>query len=1229
MATMSGDADVTLEHGWLHLADLEFGRPVQGGWDQARVLDAVLRDVMERVGSRQLPAPRQVFITGNLTHAATADQFERAGEWLARLGEAIGVVPAQVFTVPGPSDVQADDPTTARLVEGVRDGINDLDDVMASKSGRAQLAARQGNYRAFDQRRRGAATGEGELWWSRRAWEGDLRLRVCGFNSVLVSTRDDRGKLRVGYKQLKQLLTIGPESTELVIALSHHPAFGNWLDEEDEFVARLGAAAHLHLHNRTVDGGAEMPGATASRGCLHIGVGLVHATDQAPASAPEGFVYNFCSVVRGSEGQALLRVWSRSWSRGQYFRNGRLHGGAYTDYPLTVLLASSPVGSREAPLRRRESHVAEVGLKTTANERAESPAMRHEHDAPVGAARPNSATSEGAESLATRHEHDAPVGAARPKSATSEGAESPATRYGHDAPLGAARPKSATSERVGSPATRHGHDASVGAVRPKSTSNEGAESRATRRGQAAPAVVVRPKMAANERAELPATRRGHDAPDVVAWSKTVNERGEPPAARGGTDIHEVQAGRDIGIQQGDNQELQAGRDITYNYNHQTVHVQDRSSPQKIALNALATVVIFALPILAVTLVAMFMEPSPELLIYTFAALLIAGGIVAFIRTEKTVFPTISLLAGVMTMGHRYLMAVFAAGTVTAVYSEPKVQASIDEILTGKPPATPVEPGPKEQLPTCAPGEGHVNGVCTRRACGGGMQRADDGSCVCPAGQEPWNRRCVLVCDGGKQRADDGKCTCPAGQEPWDGVCVPECVGGTLRTMEGGCACPDGQDLWNGGCIPKCEGGTQRTVEGACVCPEGQVLIVGVCQVPCAVERQRPDGTCGCPEGQVDDGEKCRVVCEGGKVRSGKCVCPAKTESWTMGCRAPCTGGQERAASGECVCPTGTEPWRSDCLESCRGGTHRHVDGTCRCPGVQELTSIGCSDPCEGGKQRTADGKCACPSGWEESAAGTCACPNGLQPLGRTCVIVCPEDEEVSSQDACFCPADREWVGRICKFKCDPGTGRDSDGECVAMTCPSSMAFIAGGMFDGHPVVNFCMDITEVTVAACDGKCGAQVYDANDNQLKLCTVGREGWDMHPVNCISRDDAKRFCESRGKHRLPSAREWRWAARGGRADKKPYPWGPEPPNCNLAVFKGCTQSSTAPVGTRLKKSYSVDKLKDMAGNVAEWTRDGDGVALGGSWFSTKNQLTIDQTQDYLGAPRDVGFRCIKVFE
>jgi formylglycine-generating enzyme required for sulfatase activity len=95
------------------------------------------------------------------------------------------------------------------------------------------------------------------------------------------------------------------------------------------------------------------------------------------------------------------------------------------------------------------------------------------------------------------------------------------------------------------------------------------------------------------------------------------------------------------------------------------------------------------------------------------------------------------------------------------------------------------------------------------------------------------------------------------------------------------------------------------------------------------------------------------------------------------------------------------------------------------------------------------------------------------------------------------------------------------------------------------------------------------------------IADPGFERHPAAEVSWFGARDYCRWQGR-RLPTEAEWEKAARSD--DKRPYPWGWEPPTPERAVF-GSRYNATAPADGRPggRSPYGVE---DLLGNLREWT-------------------------------------------
>lgn len=232
----------------------------------------------------------------------------------------------------------------------------------------------------------------------------------------------------------------------------------------------------------------------------------------------------------------------------------------------------------------------------------------------------------------------------------------------------------------------------------------------------------------------------------------------------------------------------------------------------------------------------------------------------------------------------------------------------------------------------------------------------------------------------------------------------------------------------------------------------------------------------------------------------------------------------------------------------------------------------------------------------------------------------------------------------------PSPPASASAAAAPSSAPAGMVEIPAGFFlmgtragqgspEEHPmhevaVASFYLDRTEVTTrdyVACMSK-GACTKPHEDNPFCNTPHAAERGD-HPINCIDWAQADAYCHFAEK-RLPSEREWEYAARGG-AELRTYSWGEEPPTPQRSCY---LHLGTCPVGSFAPGAFG---LVDVSGNVWEWTSSWFGnyphepragkyrIYRGGSWSRRFPKWLANGLRNrYLPeeSSASVGVRCAK---
>lgn len=252
----------------------------------------------------------------------------------------------------------------------------------------------------------------------------------------------------------------------------------------------------------------------------------------------------------------------------------------------------------------------------------------------------------------------------------------------------------------------------------------------------------------------------------------------------------------------------------------------------------------------------------------------------------------------------------------------------------------------------------------------------------------------------------------------------------------------------------------------------------------------------------------------------------------------------------------------------------------------------------------------------QERTGPARCPPGLVAAGARC---CGVGQAFADGTCKGRPLECAETQLESRDGCARGPLRVSFGAARVSLAAPEWDGLRAGSARFAAVEPFALDSAEVTVAR---------YRACEAQRHCAARTDHGEGGTPVRNVTPAEAEAFCRFAGG-RLPTGPEWVSAAAGSAARR--FPWGNTGLVCRRSVHGlvngPCAEDATGPevVGAR-PDGATPEGVLDLSGNVAEWTREGDGsyVARGGSYRSRSAAELRSLSAVRTRTGPDVGFRC-----
>ena len=331
----------------LHLSDIHFQHYGEHDYldydeDLRDQLENDLKGFVKKTGSINA-----ILISGDIAFSSREEEYSKASEWIEGICNICNCKEEHVLTVPGNHDINRE---IGALILSAHDKFKafnnrfqidkELFKYLTNDQDYLFLLNPLKNYIAFAQKYSSLPI-KNSLYWEKELLLDDIKVRVRGLNSTIISnsTDDEKlSKLLLGGHQT----VLKSEDGVIYLTMCHHPP--QWLIDQEAVETDLHARAKIQLY-----GHKHLFELTKDDKTLKLTAGAVHPTRSEKEWDPRYNLIGLSIFTHKDIRSFKVRIWERIWNKVEMKFVPKIaeSGNEFSEFILPIDSFQSIIGSKE------------------------------------------------------------------------------------------------------------------------------------------------------------------------------------------------------------------------------------------------------------------------------------------------------------------------------------------------------------------------------------------------------------------------------------------------------------------------------------------------------------------------------------------------------------------------------------------------------------------------------------------------------------------------------------------------------------------------------------------------------------------------------------------------------------------------------------------------------------------------------------------------------------------